>query len=92
MFTKIPKTGKIAVLIVYVDDIVLSGDDQAEVNQLKQKMYDEFEIKNLGNQNFLGMEVAKSKEGISVSQGKYTLDLLTETGMLGCRPLTPLLN
>ncbi|KAA0051972.1 reverse transcriptase [Cucumis melo var. makuwa] len=33
-----------------------------------------------------GQQVAKSKEGISVSQRKYTLDLLTETGMLGCRP------
>ncbi|KAA0058893.1 putative mitochondrial protein [Cucumis melo var. makuwa] len=33
-------------------------------------------------------KVAKSKEGISVSQKKYTLDLLTETGMLGCLPDT----
>ncbi|TYK02314.1 reverse transcriptase [Cucumis melo var. makuwa] len=31
------------------------------------------------------MEVARSKECISVSQRKYTLDLLTKTGMLGCR-------
>ncbi|KAA0062422.1 Cysteine-rich RLK (RECEPTOR-like protein kinase) 8 [Cucumis melo var. makuwa] len=46
-------------------------------------MRDEFEIKDLGNlKYFLGMEVAISKEGISVPQRKYTLDLLTETGNL----------
>ncbi|KAA0051290.1 Cysteine-rich RLK (receptor-like protein kinase) 8 [Cucumis melo var. makuwa] len=61
--------GKIAILIV--DDIVLTGDDQTEINQLKQRMGDEFEIKDLGNlKYFLGMEVARSKEGISVSQRK----------------------
>jgi len=32
------------------------------------------------------MEVVRSKEGISVSQRKYTLDLLTEIGMMGCKP------
>ncbi|KAA0066521.1 Retrovirus-related Pol polyprotein from transposon TNT 1-94 [Cucumis melo var. makuwa] len=87
LFTKASKTGKIVILIVYVDDIVLTEDDQTEISQLKQRMGDEFEIKDLGNlKYFLGMEVARSKEGIPVSQRKYTLDLLTEIGMLGCRP------
>ncbi|KAA0057242.1 ty3-gypsy retrotransposon protein [Cucumis melo var. makuwa] len=86
LFTKVFKIGKIVILIVYVDDIVLSGDDQAEIRQLKQRMGNEFEIKNLENlKYFLGIEVVRSKEGISVSQRKYTLDLLTETDMLGCR-------
>ncbi|KAA0041477.1 putative mitochondrial protein [Cucumis melo var. makuwa] len=50
-------------------------------------MGNEFEIKDLRNlKYFLGMEVARSKEGIFMSQRKYTLDLLTETGMLRCLP------
>ncbi|XP_038900901.1 uncharacterized mitochondrial protein AtMg00810-like [Benincasa hispida] len=51
-------------------------------------MAKEFEIKDLGRlRYFLGMEVAQSKEGISVSQWKYTLDLLKETSMTGCKPI-----
>lgn len=55
-------------------------------------MIHEFEIKELGNlKYFLGIEVARSKEGIFISQQKYVLDLLQETGMLGCRVIdTPI--
>ncbi|TYK14469.1 Cysteine-rich RLK (receptor-like protein kinase) 8 [Cucumis melo var. makuwa] len=88
LFIKVPKTGKIVVLIVYVDDVVLTVDDQTEISQLKPRMGDEFEMKDLENlKYFLGMEVARSKEGIFVSQRKYTLDLPTETSMLGCHPV-----
>ena len=39
-----------------MDDIVLTEDDQAEISQLKQRMGDEFEIKDLENlKYFLGM-------------------------------------
>ena len=44
LFTKVSKAGKIAVLVIYVDDIVLSGDNTAKIIQLKKWMGDEFEI------------------------------------------------
>ncbi|CAJ2662733.1 unnamed protein product [Trifolium pratense] len=87
LFTKFSQDGKVAVLIVYVDDIVLTGNDTVEMGRVKEKLAADFEIKDLGSMRyFLGMEVARSKDGIVVSQQKYIIDLLKETGMSGCRP------
>jgi hypothetical protein len=76
----------ITILAVYVDDIVITGDDVEEIKSLKKKLERAFEVKDLGPlRYFLGIEIARSSKGIVLSQMKYVLDLLTETGMLGCR-------
>ncbi|KAL9411546.1 hypothetical protein AB3S75_045191 [Citrus x aurantiifolia] len=86
MFYKHSESGKISILIVYVDDIILTGDDPKELADLGEKMARDFEIKDLGVlKYFLGMEFARSKEGIFVNQRKYILDLLKEIGFLGCK-------
>lgn len=77
MFIKHSDDGKIAILIVYVDDIILTRDNVTEMDRLKKSLDLEFEIKDLGSlRYFLRMEVARSKRGLVVSQRKYILDLL----------------
>ena len=86
------KGSYITILAVYVDDIVITGDDVEEIRGLKERLGKAFEVKDLGQlRYFLGIEIARSSKGIILSQRKYTLDLLIETGMLGCRSVaTPI--
>lgn len=72
--------------------MVITGDDFEEIERLKKVLAFEFEVKDLGQMcYFLGMEVARLKKGICISQRKCVLDLLTEIGMLGCKPIdTPI--
>jgi len=54
--------GNLTIFIEYVDDIIITGNDKVEMNNLKGMLVREFEIKDLGNvRYFLGMEVARSK-------------------------------
>ncbi|RVW74747.1 Retrovirus-related Pol polyprotein from transposon RE1 [Vitis vinifera] len=84
--------GKITTLIVYVDDMVVTRNDPEERKALQNYLSREFEMKDLGPlKYFLGIEVSRSSEGIFLSKKKYALDLLQETGMLGCQPVnTPI--
>ncbi|WVZ24536.1 hypothetical protein V8G54_003080 [Vigna mungo] len=87
LFIKHSVSGGVTILLVYVDDIIVSGDDKKEQQVLSECLATEFEIKTLGRlKYFLGIEVAHSKKGIFISQQKYITDLLKETGKTGCRP------
>ena len=74
-------------MLVYVDDLIITRNDLEEIRKIKSQLKENFDIKDLGKlKYFLGIEIAHSSKGLFLSQRKYTLDLLKETGKLGIKP------
>lgn len=68
-------------LLVYVDNIILASNNQKEVDDLKKFLNECFKFKY-----FLGLEVARSSKGISLSERHYALQLLSNSNLLRCKP------
>ncbi|XP_019238389.1 PREDICTED: uncharacterized protein LOC109218475 [Nicotiana attenuata] len=86
LFTKV-SGDSIVVLAVYVDDIILTGTDSAEILALKSFLHQQFRIKDLGSLHyFLGLEVFYSASGVVLHQKKFLHDLLIE---FHCSDATP---
>ncbi|GJR41783.1 ribonuclease H-like domain-containing protein [Tanacetum coccineum] len=79
-------------LLVYVDDIVITGNNLSEIEKFKLFLKSKFQIKDLEKlKYFLGIKFLDNKDGICLSQRKYCLELLHEYGMLDARHVdTPL--
>jgi hypothetical protein len=76
-------------LLVYVDDIIITSLNPAAVDALLQDLQSELALKDLGNLHyFLGIQVSKQGDGIVLSQEKYAMDLLEQSRMKRCKPVT----
>ncbi|GJW15536.1 indole-3-acetic acid-amido synthetase GH3.17, partial [Tanacetum coccineum] len=79
--------GKLAVVLVYVDDLIITGDCEEEVLQTKKNLSVRFQMKELGHlKHFLGLEVHQSEDGMVLHQQKYSRDLLKKFGMANSKP------
>lgn len=79
-------------VLVYVDDLIVTGSSHEVIAKFKQYLSDCFHMKDLGNlKYFLGVEVARGKDGLFLFQRKYTLDIISEARLLGAKPIaTPM--
>jgi hypothetical protein len=92
LFIQLDSTHKLVVLI-YVDDLIITGSNGDSITQLKRSLQQQFSIKNLGSlKYFLGIEMATSRKGFFLNQCKYIIDLLKDVDMLHTKPVANPLN
>ncbi|KAL0328274.1 UNVERIFIED_CONTAM: Retrovirus-related Pol polyprotein from transposon RE2 [Sesamum calycinum] len=70
-------------LLVYVDDVLITAPTEDLISQVKVYLDNLFTIKDLGcARYFLGLQIARSNLGISLTQTRYTMDIITDCGLL----------
>ena len=79
-------------LLLYVDDMLLTGNNSDLLNSLLSSLNKDFRMKDMGMlYYFLGIQAHYHSEGLFLHQEKYALDLLVAAGMADCAPMpTPL--
>ncbi|GJU30626.1 uncharacterized mitochondrial protein-like protein [Tanacetum coccineum] len=74
-------------LVIYVDDILLTGNNLNLIKHIKKQLDEAFSIKDLGNLNYyLGIEFLRNAKGITMTQRKYAMELLQSAEVLDLKP------
>lgn len=78
---------------VYVDNLIITGNDATEIAKFKQQMASRFKMSDLGLLSFyLGIEVQQGCDGIKLSQAAYARKILERAGMGSCNPCHTLME
>ena len=81
--------GKLAIVILYVDDMLIASNDIKKLREIKNHLSREFQMKDLGEpKNFLGMNIQRNRDQrqIIIHQADYTEKILERFKMHECKP------
>lgn len=88
------ENGQKLYVILFVDDLIICGTEENQINALKMKLNENFKMKDLGNvSNYLGLHIVQKKEEgiIEIDQKAYLLSILQRFKMSDCKSIsTPL--
>ena len=82
---------KFIILLLYVDDMLIVGQDRAQISKLKEELAESFEMKDLGPaKQILGMEITRDRKNrrLWLSQERYVERILERFNMKEAKPVT----
>ncbi|XP_023747686.1 uncharacterized mitochondrial protein AtMg00810-like [Lactuca sativa] len=78
-----------AYLLLYVDDIILTGSSPLLLSHITSVLSSEFSMSSLGDLHyFLGISVTRTSDGMFLSQQNYAQEILKQALMQNCKPTT----
>ena len=78
LFVRTTSRGRV-LLLIYVDDMIITGDDMIGIQYAKSQLQQQFHMKDLGSlRYFLGLEISQGPRGVLLSQQKYLSDILNQ--------------
>lgn len=76
-------------VLIYVDDLLITSNSLPVITKFKTALSTTFRMKDLGTlKYFLSIEVARNAEDINLCQWKYTLEMVSEVGLPGTKPVS----
>ena len=80
-------------LLLYMDDMIITGDDLSGIQELKDFLSQQFEMKDLRHLSYLlGLEIIHSTDGLYITQAKYASDLLSQAGLTDSKTVDTLVE
>ena len=93
IFIRVNKKGKLEIVAVYVDDLILITETQEEMLQMQELLKNTFKMKDLGPIHYcLGVNIHLEKESISLNQSQYIQRLLEKYGLSDANTVTTPMN
>ena len=87
MYYKVAGGDQEILLLLYMDDLFLTGDEKL-ILDTKKKLTAKFKMKELGTMHYLGREVWQKPAEIVLSLGKHVVEILKRFGMMDCKSIT----
>ncbi|GKE47644.1 zinc finger, CCHC-type containing protein, partial [Tanacetum coccineum] len=92
VYSKFDESGKGVIICIYIDDMLIFGTDQVQVDLTKEFLSSRFSMKDIGEANvILGISIKHESNGIAISQSYYIEKVLKKFNYFDCTPVnTPM--